>query len=106
MFNIARPSQSRYDALNGLNSSFVSDPLVASVYDEDPWSSAGTPAIVEPVSNEFSGVIGMYNYELANNDSLKAGSDDVPPFKEMHRYHQFTLRLSTPLTLLVLAQSP
>lgn len=104
MFNVARPAQPRYDALNGLNSSFVSDPLVASAYD-DPWSTAGTPAIVEPTSNEFSSVIGMYIDELAKKYRRKTGSDDVPPFKEMRRYPRFTPKSSTPLTLSVLAQS-
>lgn len=61
MFNVARSPPSRYDALNGLNASFVSDPLVSSMYDDpiDPWSM-GTPAIAEPTS-EVSSILGMHH---------------------------------------------
>jgi hypothetical protein len=61
MFNVARSPPSRYDGLNGLNSSFVADPLASSVYEDpvDPWG-AGTPAINEPAS-EFSGILGTFH---------------------------------------------
>jgi hypothetical protein len=60
MFNVARSPPSRYEALNGLNASFVTDPLASSVYEDavDPWS-AGTPALSGPASPELSGVLGM-----------------------------------------------
>lgn len=65
MFNVSRSPPTRYDGLNGLNTSFVADPLASSVYEDpvDPWS-AGTPAIAEPVSSEVSGILGAYIYLL------------------------------------------
>lgn len=105
MFNVARPSLPRYDAPNGLNASFVSDPLVSSVYDDnlDPWSSTA-PTFPEPASNEFSGIIGMFYHEMAEKDKLMAGSDS-PPLKEMHRYRRSTLKLSALLTPSILVLS-
>ncbi|PVF93930.1 hypothetical protein CPB86DRAFT_789597 [Serendipita vermifera] len=84
MFNVARSPQTRYDSLNGLNSSFVADPLASSVYDDtvDPWSAAATPPIAEAPS-EMPGVLGnaqiptQYSQAFNAVDTLGSGSVSI-----------------------------
>jgi hypothetical protein len=98
MFNVARPSQ-RYESYNGLNTSYVADPLASSAYEDpvDPWSGTGTPAIQAEPSSEFSNILGVYITVTTAKQccaQLVVILTNVP-YQEMLRYLLSTLRLST-----------